>query len=171
MWDRETPYALSTESTVGSIKVQQHKSNIPKVISFRAVSHKDPIHGVSEKPVFGELAPQTNHRGPSCDDRGAKRSASQHQKLLWLREGRRTQEAVIQRDYATVRIGHDAERQHNEAGRCRGGYIKIIAQPGQSPDLNINNRHTSASLDSSVYVESNGTFDCLKMGENVIYRG
>ena len=73
-------------------------------------------------------------------------------------------EIRVQQDGATPHTGHDNPRKLNLAGKAGGWNIKLVTQPAQSPDLNINDLGFFSSLKSRVWRGRFGTVEELVGG-------
>lgn len=89
------------------------------------------------------------------------------EEMPWLGPGY----GVIQQDGASVYTGKGMKTKLNRAEREEEWEIKMVTQPAQSPDLNINDRETFVFLKSRVYGEHFGIIDELVEGIKSMFYG
>ena len=167
------------EEKVGSIKVQ-HKSHIPKVTFIAAVSRPDESRnfdgkiGIWRVCVLKEAQRTTARRTKGEEyeyDVTIDHVWHQNwytetllptikQKMTWLRH----EDVTVQEDGATPHTGHDTPSKLNATGREGGWNIKLVTQPAQSPDLNVNDLGFFASLESVVWKEGYESVDEMVAG-------
>ena len=84
---------------------------------------------------------------------------------MWLK----SEIVTVQQDGASPHTGKNNPRELNLAGKVEGWNIKLITQPAQSPDLNINDLGFFSSLKSRVWQESFSTCDELAASVATMY--
>ena len=172
------------EVDVGAIKLQ-NKSHIPKVMFICAVTRPNPSRGFDGKvgiwrvSVLKEAKRRSkNHeRGDMVEvdvtvDADWYRKWYIHEllpairkKMWWLK----SEIVTVQQDGASPHTGKNNPRELNLAGKVEGWNIKLITQPAQSPDLNINDLGFFSSLKSRVWQESFSTCDELAASVATMY--
>lgn len=131
----------------------QHKSHIPKLMFLTALARPDPEHHFDGKIGIWrvqkeKICTKTNrfHRrgdvyfkdstmdGELYKDFMQKIFAAVKQKMPWLKG----KEVIVQQDGAPAHTTTENLRHFDQEGKKDGWKIKVITQPAQSPDLNIN---------------------------------
>ena len=172
------------EGKVGSVKLR-HKSHVPKVMFICAVSRPDPDHNFDGKIGIWRVSKvKEAERNSKGHERGGFYEVdctadaewygnwytdvflpAVREKMPWL-EG---QEVIAQQDGASPHTGKGNPQRLNEAGKEGGWNIKLVTQPAQSPDLNINDLGFFCSLKSRVWQRRFETLEDMARGVKVMF--
>jgi len=180
--DRSLVRVYPGEELPPSDKVQ-HKSHIPKLMFLTALARPDPENGFDGKIgiwrvqqlVVCERGNRWHRRGDEywkdCNMNGdlyqefmLKLLAEIKVKMPWLKG----KEVIVQQDGASAHTTPSNLEVFNREGRKDGWKIKVITQPAQSPDLNINDLAFFRSLKCRVEILKNGAETLNSLYESVL---
>jgi hypothetical protein len=150
--DRKLVRLFPGDQMFASDKVQ-HKSHIPKIMFLTALARPQPERGFNGKIGIWriqeeKICEKTNryHRAGDVYVHDCTLNAALYQqfmmkvfkkikeKMPWMRG----QEVIVQQDGAPSHKGRGNLDYFHREGQKHGWNIKVITQPAQSPDLNIN---------------------------------